>query len=139
MILKETLKSLLTVVAVSTLCGSGGYLLDKSFFGVFLVATAAQFIIGYVLSAHSAYDFKKTAYLAELEKLEKLSTILNCAYCNEPNLVTFLPDTAPELVCDKCKNTSNVKLHFTVARQTTSPTPVSAILSEPQKTHNIKL
>lgn len=139
MLINEALKSLLAVACISTLCGSAGYLLDKSFFGIFIAVTAIQFIIGYIITTLTAYDFKKTAYLAELDKLEKLSTILNCAYCNEPNLVTFLPDTPPELVCEKCKQTSSVKLHFSVSRQTTIPSPITSILSEPQKTHNIKL
>ena len=136
MLIKEELKSLLIIAAISSLCGSAGYLLNKSFFGVFIAVTAMQFIVGYIVTTLTAYDFKKSAYLAELDKLEKLSTILNCAFCNEPSLVTFLPDVAPELVCEKCKHTSNVRLHFSVARQTILPTSVSAILSEPLKPNN---
>lgn len=136
MIVREALKSILLVSTVSTVAATAGYLLDKSFWGVFLAITATQVILSFSINTFVAYDFKKTAYLAELEKLEQLSTILNCAYCNTPALVTFLPEVAPEIVCDKCKNTSNVKLHFTVARQTTPP---PTVLSEPQKQHNIKL
>ena len=139
MLKKEIVKSLLIVVVVSSLCGLAGYFLNSSFVGVFLTVTIIQYVLGYLISAYASYDFKKSAYLAELDKLEKLSTILNCAYCSTPNLVTFLPDSAPELVCEKCKNTSSVKLHFSVARITAPPAPISSILSEPQKTHNIKL
>jgi hypothetical protein len=136
--IKEAFKSLLTVASISSLCGSAGYLLDKSFLGIFLASTAIQFILGYAIASYTSYDFKKSAYIAELDKLEKLSTILNCAYCNEPSLVTFLPDTPPTLACEKCNNTSNVKMQFSVARQTSPPVTLSA-LSEPQKNHNIKL
>jgi hypothetical protein len=139
MLKKEIVKSLLIIATVSSLCGLAGHFFNRSFLGIFLITTVTQFALGYLISAYTSYDFKKSAYLAELDKLEKLSTILNCAYCSHPNLVTFLPDTAPELVCDKCKNTSSVKLHFSVSRMTTPPTPVASILSEPQKTHNIKL
>lgn len=132
---KNIIKSILTTAFVSSLTGIVSVLVGKTFWVAFCMMTILQIVFGYALATYTFYNYKKDVYLAELDKIEKLSTILNCAYCNEPALVTFLPDQTPELQCEKCKNNSSVKLHFTVARQTTAPTP----LSEPQTTHNIKL
>ena len=78
--------------------------------------------------------------MAELDKLEKLSTILNCAYCDHQNVFTFLPDEVPDLKCEKCQNTNSVKLHFTVARTTSNaPTDIASILKEPQTNNKINL
>ena len=135
-------KSLITVSFVSTLCGFAAQLCNKPFWSAFLLSYAIQIIVGYILATYTYSNYRKTIYLAELDKLEKLSTILNCAYCNEPAVVTFLPDQVPDLSCDKCKNTSSVKLQFAVTRITTIPpshNSISAALKEPQKTHNINL
>lgn len=136
------LKSILTVSFVSTLCGFAAQLCDKPFWSAFLLSAAIQLIVGYILATYTYSNYKKTVYLAELDKLEKLSTILNCAYCNEPTVITFLPDQVPDLNCEKCKNVSSVKLQFAVTRTTTiAPTSstISAALKEPQKNHKINL
>lgn len=135
-------RSIVTVSFVSALFGVAAYLCNKPFWVTFLLSFAAQIVTGYALATYTYSNYKKTVYLAELDKLEKLSTILNCAYCNEPAVITFLPDQVPTLVCDKCQNSNSVKLQFTVARTTTiTPTQnsISTALKEPQKTHNIKL
>lgn len=132
---KNALKSILMTCFIASLCGLSGLIFGKSFLAIFCIAIVIQIMLGYALSTLTFYNYKKSVYLAELEKIEKLSTLLNCAYCNETCLVTFLPEVAPELKCAKCNNTSSVKLHFTVARQTN----IVTALSEPQKNHNIKL
>jgi len=134
--IRSIIKSLATTSFVSCLCGVASLTAGKSFWATFCIATAVQFMLGYALATYTFYNYKKSIYLAELEKIENLSTILNCAYCNVPNLVTFLPEADIELKCEKCKNTSSVKLHFTVARHTTN---LPTALAEPQQTHNIKL
>jgi len=132
------IKSITTVSFISTLCGVAAYLVNKSFWAAFCLGTAVQFIAGYVVSVITANDYKSAVVKAELDKLEKLSTIVNCAYCSTPNVVTFLPDEVPSIVCDKCQNVSSVKLHFTVARTTTSVDTMTTTLKEPQKNHNIQ-
>ena len=134
------IKSLFTTALVSTLFGIAGASLGKSFWAGFGYSAAAQFIIGYIVATITHSSYKNSTYLAELNYLEKLSTILNCAYCNHPNIVTFLPEEIPNIICEKCKNTSSIKLQFSVSR-TTLPAgdPSMSILKEPQTTHKIKL
>jgi len=138
---QSVFKSYLTVIFVSSLCGLAAHLWDKSFWAAFCLTTALQFIVGYVVSAITINGYRASVHLAELDKLEKLSTIINCAYCNASNVITFLPEEVPLVKCDKCNNTSNVKLHFTISRQTSiaSNNDIESILKEPQKNHNIKL
>jgi transcription elongation factor Elf1 len=56
----------------------------------------------------------------ELDNLEKLSTILQCAYCNTQNVMTFIPDEldTSEFICTSCEKKNTVKLQFVVARKT---------------------
>jgi hypothetical protein len=134
---KKTIYSILTVSVVS-LTGSVGLTLltGKAIAGYFLALTALQVLVGYVANVFIVEKFKHEAFLAELEKLESLSTILNCAYCEEPNVKSFVPNDDANFVCTKCNNENTVVVQFSVARTTT---PVNSILSEPQKNHNIKL
>ena len=134
------IKSLFTTALVSTLFGIASASLGKSFWAGFGYCAAAQFIIGYIVATITHSSYKNSTYLAELNFLEKLSTILNCAYCNQPNIVTFLPEEIPNIICEKCKNTSSIKLQFSVSRTTLPVTDsVTSILKEPQPTHKIKL
>ena len=133
-------KSFITINTVSFLSGSAAFLIERSFWAYYILSFVLQIIIGYVIATYTYSHYKSTAYMAELEVLEKLSTLLNCAYCNQPNVITFLPDNIPDLKCDQCGSISSVKLHFTVARTTTAiSNKVSLTLKEPQTTHNIKL
>jgi transposase-like protein len=102
-------------------------------------------MLGFIYREYIKYLNSKTnalVYIEELNKLEKFSTLLNCSYCNETNVVTFLPEEVPNFTCTKCQNINNVKLTFTVARVST-PTPsmndFNKIISEPQQQHNIQL
>jgi len=55
----------------------------------------------------------------ELDKLENLSTILECAYCSEKNILTFIPDQNEKLEfnCSSCNKLNSVILQFTVIKQ----------------------
>ena len=134
-------KSLTTSVLVSCLFGIAGVCIDKSFWAGFNYSLAAQFIIGYAVATITQTHYKNSTYIAELNALEKLSTILNCAYCNHPNIVTFLPDEIPSMVCEKCKNNNSIKLQFSVSRTTIPATldTTTSILKEPQQANKIKL
>jgi transcription elongation factor Elf1 len=65
------------------------------------------------------YQIQKT-FQKELDRLEPLSTILNCAYCAKPNIMTFLPDQNErvEFSCNSCNKTNLVTIQFMVARIT---------------------
>jgi len=137
--LQELLKSYFTITFVSSLFGLAAYLFDRSFWAAFCLCTALQFVTGYIMSVITVNDYKTKALQMELEKLEKLSAIINCAFCNTPTVITFLPEEVPAIKCDKCQNISNVKLHFTVSRSTSgAPDILPSALKEPQKNHNIK-
>ena len=60
----------------------------------------------------------------ELDTLEPLSTILECAYCNSKNIMTFLPDENEriEFECVSCKKKNLVNIQFVVARITDTVT-----------------
>ncbi len=64
--------------------------------------------------------------------MEPLSTILECAYCNTKNLMTFLPDQNEriEFECVSCKKTNIVNIQFVVAR-TTEPVNVTSATNIP--------
>lgn len=138
----KIVKSLTTIIAVSSLVSVFFFMGGASFVSVFCIATALQFIMGYLVSAYLTSKHNTEVYLNYLSKLEKLSTILDCAFCNTPNIVTFLPQESADFECTNCKNTNAVKIAFSVSRATTpspSLTAIKDILSEPQKNHNIKL
>jgi hypothetical protein len=129
---KNFIKSTFYVSVVSLLAGMGGYLLGYNFLAIFLIFIAIQYILFYAISSMVISFFVEKTKQKELDKLENLSTILNCAYCNQPNLMTFLPqDTSRlEFECDSCKKKNVVTIGFTVAR-VTEPINVSNITGIP--------
>ncbi len=143
---RSILISLAYITIVSSIGAWGWYAytadLTKSI-GMFLMVTCLQLIVGYITNTYITEKMRKEIalaenqrLLAELDKIEGISTILNCAYCSEPNVKSFIPDEDADFICDKCNNKNTVVVQFSVARITT---PVNSILSEPQQTHNIKL
>lgn len=139
---KLVLQSLFTTSLISSLFGLASYLFSYSFWAAFAITAAMQFIIGYMYSIYITSKYKREVLIAELDKLERLSTLLNCVYCNTQNIVTFLPNEVPDFTCEKCSQLNSVKLQFTVARSTnTVPniTDFDKIIKEPQSNHNIKL
>lgn len=117
---KNFIKSTFYVTVISLLAGMGGYLLGYNFLAVFLLFFAIQYILFSAISSLVISYFVEKTKQKELDKLENLSTILNCAYCNQPNVMTFLPqDTSRlEFECDSCKKKNVVTIGFTVARVT---------------------
>lgn len=117
---KNLIKSTLIVSLISFLGGLSGYLLGLSFLSLFLLFFTIQYVLFFAISTIIKSYFIEKTKQKELDKLEKLSTILNCAYCNQPNLMTFIPDNNEriEFVCDSCKKANLVTLQFIVARIT---------------------
>jgi hypothetical protein len=117
---KKILLSTLTVFAISILIGFAAKNIGGDFISSFILAFAFQYIlfsfIGNVINSY----FKQKTIQKELDILEPLSTILNCAYCNHKNMMTFLPDEmeTSEFTCTKCEKKNSVRIQFVVARQT---------------------
>ena len=117
---KNFIRSTSIVLFISTLGGLAGYLLSLGFWASFLLFFVIQYISFYAISSIIKSYFIEKTKQKELDKLENLSTILNCAYCNEPNLMTFKPEdnNRVEFVCDQCKKKNLVTMQFIVARIT---------------------
>lgn len=111
-------KPLGITLLVSILSGLGGMLVGLNFLGIFLFVSCLQFILfsflGEIIKHYISEDRKKK----ELDKLESLSTILECAYCHKQNLMTFNPDDVEriEFECDHCKKRNLVTMQFVVAQ-----------------------
>lgn len=116
----ETVKSTLIVLVISTLGAFGFYLFNLNFWAAFFILFCLQYI-AFALIADLVKSFfsEKTKQL-ELEKLEPLSTILECAFCNTKNMMVFIPDENErvEFECSSCKNKNLVNIQFMVARIT---------------------
>ena len=133
-IVSNFLKSTFYVSVLSSLAGIGGYLMGFPFIGTFLLFFVLQYIIFYAVSAIATSYFVEKTKQKELDKLENLSTVLNCAYCNKLNVMTFLPqdDSRLEFECEHCNKKNVVTLQFFVAR-VTEPVATSSITGIPLK------
>lgn len=120
MLIKNFIKSTLIVLSVSIFGSIGGFLFGFNFFGIFFILLTLQYILFYMISYIAKITLIEKTKQKELEKLENLSTILNCAYCNNQNIVTFNPDNNArmEFKCDHCSKTNLVTMQFVVARLT---------------------
>jgi hypothetical protein len=98
----------------------GAYLFNINFVATFLLLFSIQFILFSFIGNIITNILKEKTRQKELESLEPLSTILECAYCNEKNLITFLPNDNEriEFTCTKCSNKNLVNIGFSVARIT---------------------
>lgn len=114
------IKSTSIVVFISAIGALGVYSVGGSFWAFFSLLFAIQYILfSFLASIIKNYQIQKTRQL-ELQTLEPLSTILECAYCNTQNVMTFLPDQNErvEFVCSKCEKKNLVNIQFVVARIT---------------------
>jgi len=116
----EILKSTLTVLAVSSIAGLGVYLINGKFWSAFLLIFALQYIVFTFIGTIIKNYFTQKTYQKQLDTLENLSTILECAYCDKSNVMTFLPDQneRAEFECVSCKKKNLVNIQFVVARVT---------------------
>lgn len=131
------LKSTLIVLLTSTLFSFGLTIFNLNFWGSFLFFTAFQYVLfsffGTIIQNYIYADVRKK----ELDKLESLSTILNCAYCQKPNLMIFNPNDSErvEFECDHCKNKNLVTMQFVVA-QITTPLEIPTVSAVPKNLEN---
>ena len=114
------IKSTGIVIFVSLLGGLSFYLIGYSFWSAFILFFVFQYILfSFVGNLINSYFLQKTKQ-KELESLEPLSTILECAYCNKPNIMTFFPNDNEmlEMECASCKKKNSIRIQFVVARLT---------------------
>lgn len=117
---KTVIKSTIIVTLISAIIGLAIQNIGGNFLTTFLLAFSCQYILfSFVANILNAF-FAQQRLKKELEILEPLSTILECAYCNHNNLMTFIADDleTSEFTCAKCEKKNTVKIQFVVARQT---------------------
>lgn len=122
------LKSTLTVLTISSLCGLAFILAGHTFWPAFILSGALQYVlftfVGNIVNNYFAYQNR----IKELDKLEPLSTMLECAACSHINVMTFMPDQNErfEFECAQCKSKNVVNINFTVAKVTEFKDPMIA-------------
>lgn len=114
------LKSTSTVIVTSILISLSVCLLGGNYIAAFILSISIQYILFSFFGGLINNYFVQITRQKELEKLEQLSTILECAYCKKHNIMTFIPDENErvEFVCDSCEKRNLVNINFTVARIT---------------------
>jgi hypothetical protein len=118
--IKTILKSTFVVCFISILIGLAIKNIGGDFLTTFILAFCCQYIL-FSFVANVINSFLSHQRLKkELEVLEPLSTILECAYCNHANVMTFIPDDleTSQFTCSACGKKNSVKIQFVVARQT---------------------
>lgn len=114
-------KSFIYVWGIPVVIGSTFWACGYKFWPVTVLSLGVELLALYlVIVIYRAQLVEKTKQ-AELEKIGNLSSVLNCAVCNQPNLITFIPDQQErvEFNCEKCHKQNVVTMQFTVALMTT--------------------
>ena len=124
------IKSLLLITTISGLFGCLSFIFFGNFWFTFAFFVLLQHLLYYVVLTTINNYFKEKTKQKELDKLENLSTILDCAYCSTKNIMTFIPDQYEKIQfkCSKCNNNNSVIIQFIVAR-TTEPLEINSLLN----------
>jgi hypothetical protein len=119
-------KSTFTVLVTSILISLSVWMFGGNFIAAFIMSFSIQYILFSFIGTTINNYFSQITRQKELDKLEQLSSLLECAYCKAPNVITFVPDENErvEFVCEKCTKKSVVNINFTVAR-TTEPIDIN--------------
>lgn len=126
------LKSTATVITTSSCISLAVWMLNGNFMAAFILSASIQYILFSFLGSLVNNYFTQITRQKELDKLEQLSTILECSSCKKRNIITFIPDENErvEFFCDSCNKKNIVNINFTVAGVTdpivlnpTVPTP----------------
>lgn len=132
--MKNLIRSISINLVISALAGLTNILFGGSFLYVFLFAFLIQYVLYSVIATIIINYYKEKTKQIELNKLENLSTILECAYCSQKNLLTFIPEQneRTEFTCTSCNKENAVIINFTVARITDS-LPINSLLTDEDK------
>ena len=129
--MKDVLKFLVSNVLLSSLFGLISIFSGGGFLYVFLFSFLVLYILYSVVAKIIISFFKEKTRQMELDKLENLSTILECSYCSERNILTFIPDQNKKLefTCSSCNKLNSVIMQFTVIKQNET-IPISSLLKD---------
>jgi hypothetical protein len=118
--LKTFVRSTLTVLSISAIFATAASNLNGNFYIWFAIAFCFQYVLFTFLGNIIVSYFKQKTIQKELDAIEPLSTVLQCAYCNQQNVMTFIPDELETATfsCTNCKKDNSVKIQFVVARKT---------------------
>jgi hypothetical protein len=120
----DIVKSTVTVIITAFLISLSAFLFGINWIATFILAFVLQYVLfSFFGNIINNYFIEKTKQ-KQLDSLEPLSTILECAYCSSKNIMTFLPDETEriEFECDSCKKKNLVSIQFVVARITDAVT-----------------
>jgi hypothetical protein len=114
------IKSTLIVFFISAFGSLGCYIIGINYIAAFIFLFVCQFILFSFLGNIITKYFEEKTKQKQLDILEPLSTILECAYCNKENIMTFFPNDKQriEFECTSCNKKNLVNINFTVARIT---------------------
>lgn len=132
--MKNILKPLIINIIISSLFGIVYLINGGFFFYAFGIAFLSQYVLYSFVSTLIVNFYREKTKQLELQKLENLSTILECAYCGNKNILTFIPDQNEKLefVCESCNKPNTVIMQFTVIRQNET-VPIQSILINEDK------
>jgi hypothetical protein len=132
--MKNLIRSISINLIVSALFGLANVLFGGNFLYVFAFAFLIQYVLYSVIATIIINYYREKTKQIELNKLENLSTILECAYCKQKNLLTFIPEQneRTEFICTSCNKENAVIINFTVARITDS-LPINSLLTDEDK------
>ena len=116
----NVVKSTTTVLFISFLASIGVQMLGGNFWAAFILFFSIQYILFSVVASILKNYFIQQTIQKQLDVLEPLSTILECSYCGDNNVMTFLPDQNEriEFTCKSCEKKNLVNIQFVVARIT---------------------
>jgi transcription elongation factor Elf1 len=132
--MKNLIRSFSINLVISSLAGLINALFGGSFLYVFLLSILVQYVLYSVITTIIVNFYREKTKQIELNKLENLSTILECAYCSQKNLLTFIPEQneRTEFICSSCDKENAVIINFTVAR-VTEAIPINSLLKDEDK------
>jgi len=113
-------KSTTVVLFISALISLSVWMFKGNFIAAFILSVSFQYILFSFIGGIINNYFVQQTRQKELDKLEQLSSILECSSCKKANVITFIPDEKErvEFVCDGCTKKNVVNIVFSVARVT---------------------
>lgn len=108
------------VLLTSSIIGLGVWMLNGNFIASIILSIIIQYVLFSFVGSMITNYYREITRQKELEKLEQLSSILECAYCKKHNVITFIPDDNErvEFLCTGCNKRNLVTINFTVSRIT---------------------
>ena len=128
--------SLCIVSAVSGLLATAGWLFGINFWITFLVASAAQLVIGALWNTYieNKSMLEREAIMASNRLANSMQVLqLSCAYCGVTNIAEVAVAKENKFDCTSCHSTNKIQMSFTTTR-ITEPVVKDKVLSEIFKT-----